>query len=84
MQHTGNGVYTVQDTSAPAGLILKQLAPRLGLKLWVDPRAAARVQKRIRVDVQNVSRDELLRAVVEPTGLTYAIKGDTLEVRPGP
>ena len=38
----GATVYTVKDTSAPAGLILKQLAPRLGLKLWVDPRAAAR------------------------------------------
>jgi hypothetical protein len=81
---SGTTVYTVKDTSAPAGLILKQLAPRLGLKLWVDPRAAARVQKRVRVDVQNVSRDELLQAVVGPTGLAYAVNGDTLEVRPGP
>jgi hypothetical protein len=77
-------VYTVNDTTAPAGAILKQLAPRLGLKLWVDPRAAARAQQRVRVDVQNVPRDELLQAVLGPIGLTFAINGDRLEVRPGP
>jgi hypothetical protein len=75
-------VYTLKDTEAPAGLILKQLAPRLGLKLWVDPRIAARVQKRVRVDVKDVTRDELLDAVVEPVGAGYTIRGDTLEIVP--
>jgi hypothetical protein len=73
--------YTVNDTTAPAGAILKQLAPRFGLKLWVEPRAAPKVQQRVRVDVKQVSRDELLRAVVEPAGLTFSIRGDTLEIR---
>ena len=79
----GATVYTVKDTEAPAGLILKQLAPRLGLKLWVDPRAARQVQQRVRVDVHNVSRDELLKAVVDPVGLTFSVNGDRLEILPG-
>jgi hypothetical protein len=78
----GSTVYTLKDTEAPAGLILKQLAPRLGLKLWVDPRIAARVQKRVRVDVKDVSRDELLNAVVEPAGVSYTIRGEMLEIVP--
>jgi hypothetical protein len=78
----GTTVYTLKDTTAPAGLILKQLAPRLGLKLWVDPRIAARVQQRVRVDVTGVSRDELLKAVVEPAGVGFTIRGNTLEIIP--
>ncbi len=79
----GETAYTIKDTEAPAGLILKQLAPRLGLKLRVDPRVARQVQQRVRVDVQNVSRDDLLKAVVQPLGLTFSVDGDTLEIRPG-
>jgi hypothetical protein len=78
----GTTVYTLKDTEAPAGLILKQLAPQFGLKLWVDPRIAARVQQRVRVDVAGVSRDELLNAVVEPAGVRFLIRGDTLEIVP--
>jgi hypothetical protein len=78
----GSTVYSLKDTEAPAGLILKQLAPRLGLKLWVDPRIAARVQRRVRVDVKDVSRDELLNAVVEPAGVRFLIRGETLEIVP--
>ena len=78
----GTTVYSLKDTEAPAGVILKQLAAQLGLKLWVDPRIATRVQKRVRVDVKNVTRDELLEAVVAPAGVSFTIRGDMLEIVP--
>jgi hypothetical protein len=76
--------YTVPDTTASASQILKQIAPKFGLKLWVDPRAVRQLEERVRVHVTDVTRDELLQAIVGPTGLEFSINGDTLEVRPPP
>jgi hypothetical protein len=71
--------------AAPLDALLATLATRLGLTLDVD---RASLQARgiaggeiIRLDVANVSRDELLDAVLDPLALDWQIEDQTLRVR---
>ena len=71
--------------AAPLDALLATLATRLGLTLDVD---RASLQARgiaggeiIRLDVANVSRDELLDAVLDPLALDWQIENQTLRVR---
>jgi hypothetical protein len=58
----------------------------MGVELRVDDAAISAaglsMSKTVKVDVKEVSGDELLRAVLEPAGLTFARQGDVLSVKP--
>jgi len=73
-------LHTLRVPNLPVGTVLNALAQRLDLELKVDPRWSQKLEQRIRVEVESVTRDELLRSVLEPAGLTFQIDGRTLEI----
>jgi hypothetical protein len=79
----GRDVFTLR-LEAPLDQALAAVAGRLGLTLDLDAdslRARGIAPGEIvRADVRNASRDELLRAIVEPLGLEWRIDGQTLRV----
>jgi len=79
----GRKNYTLKDTVAPVGTIIKKLAPQLGLNVEYDPGVDSKLLgQRVTVNVKEVSRDELLRAILEPAGLSFRLQGSTLHVVP--
>ncbi|NBW88088.1 MAG: hypothetical protein EBR23_14980, partial [Planctomycetia bacterium] len=80
----GRDVFSLR-LEAPLDQALAAVAGRLGLTLDLD---ADSLQARgiapgeiVRCDVKNVSRDELLRAILEPLQLDWRIEKQTLHVR---
>jgi hypothetical protein len=70
--------------AAPFDQALDAIASRLGLTLTIDTAALASrgiaMDEIVRVDVKNVSRDELLDAVVAPLGLAWSITDARLRI----
>ena len=62
--------------------LLEAVTPRLGLELKVDPRITKELQVRVRVEVNKVSAEELLHAILDPVNLRFQIQGRRLEVLP--
>jgi hypothetical protein len=60
--------------------VIKALAPQLKLEVEIDPAAEAKLSERISFNVADVSRDELLDAVLKPAGLSFRISGNTLNI----
>jgi hypothetical protein len=90
----GKKTVTVRDVyslrvEAPLDQALDAIAPRLGVaavELDRESLAARGVApgEIVRIDVHEVSRDELLDAIVKPLGLAWSITGDRLRVTAGP
>ena len=72
--------YSLKATNRPLRSFLTQLAAQLNLKCEFTAAAAERSETRISFAVQQVDRDELLQAILDPVGLTHTILDDTLRV----
>jgi hypothetical protein len=70
----------------PLRPVLKQLADRLGLELKIDEdaiRAAGiSLDQRVSIRVENTTVDELLRRLLQPTGLTFRRRDRLVEILP--
>jgi hypothetical protein len=77
---SGRTVYTLKVENEPVGGVIKALAPQLKLEVEIDPAAEAKLSERISFNVADVSRDELLDAVLKPAGLSFRISGNTLSI----
>lgn len=79
----GREVFTLR-LEAPLDQALAAIGSRLGLMVRLDERSltARGISSReiVRANVRDVTRDELLDAIVEPLGLAWRIDGDTLVV----
>ena len=88
-QHTvtteGRKVYSLQ-VELPVGQLLQSLGPRMGLEINIDKAAIAAAEKsldtKVKLDVKEAGEDELLRAVLEPAGLTFTRKDNVVDVKP--
>jgi hypothetical protein len=86
----GKKTVTVRDVyslrvEAPLDQALDAIAPRLGVTAVELDRESLATRgiapgEIVRIDVHEVSRDELLDAIVKPLGLAWSITGDRLRV----
>jgi hypothetical protein len=76
----GRTVYTLQVENEPVGGVIKALAEQLKLQVTIDSAAEAKLTQRISFNVAEVSRDELWKAVLDPAGLTFRIRGNELRI----
>jgi hypothetical protein len=78
--------YKLTVKNSPAGKVIKQLVPQLGLELKLDQQAidaaGISLDKLIGFEVNDVPLDELLDAMLKPAGLGYRRDGKVLEVFP--
>ncbi len=81
----GKKVYSLSLVK-PVGDFIKALGDKLGLEVKFDTAAieaaGISLKQEVRVDVKEVSEDELLQAVLTPAGLTLDRQGKTIAVRP--
>lgn len=81
----GKTVYQL-NIVMPVGRLIRELAPKLALDIEIDEqaleRAGVNLDQDVNVSVQDASEEELLKAVLEPAGLTFQRAGKTLVVRP--
>jgi hypothetical protein len=82
----GQKVYQL-NISTSVGRLIRQLGPKLELTVEIDEAAiqaaGLSLDKEVNVTVKDVSEDDLLRAVLDPAGLTYERAGKKLIVKPG-
>ncbi len=83
----GRKVYTLRiPVEKPVGKILDELGPALKMEFHVDAQAikaaGLSLDKLVQLDVKDVPADELLRAVLEPAGLTFRRHGDVIDILP--
>lgn len=82
----GRKVYSMPRVDAPVSKLLETIGRQLNLEIQIDRPAIAAagisLEKSVQVDVKDVSADQLLKAVLEPAGLTYERRGDLVEVKP--
>lgn len=67
---------------APLGAIAATIAKNVGVELRFDPRIQDLRDKLASVDVKDATLDQLLQALLQPSGLTYQLDPQTLEIRP--
>ena len=81
----GKKVYSLSLVK-PVGDFIKALGEKLGLEVKFDAAAieaaGISLKKEVRVNVKEVSEEELLQAVLTPAGLTFDRQGKTITVRP--
>lgn len=69
----------------PVGAVLESVCRRLGLRLAIDEKslaaAGASLDRRVSVQVEKATVDELLEAIVRDTPLTVRRRGNVVEVR---
>jgi len=79
----GPATYTL-TVAAPLDELLSTLARRFGLELALDrpglARAGVAPAEIVRLELKDVSREQLLDAICAPRQLTWHIEGDTLSV----
>jgi len=82
----GRKVYSLPGVDAPVSKLLETIGRQLNLEIQIDRPAVAAagisLEKSVQVDVKDVSADQLLKAVLEPAGLTYERRGDRVNVKP--
>jgi hypothetical protein len=76
----GRTVYTLKVENEPVGGVIKALAGQLKLEVTIDPAAESRLTERVSFNVADVSRDELLRAVLKPAGLSFRVTANELRI----
>ena len=78
-------VFTAEVPGRPLGAVLKHFATQLGLELKVDAGslqdAGVSLEQPISFQVENVTFDELFRAVLDPVGCTYERQGNVMKIR---
>ena len=78
--------FTVREARGQLGKMLANLAGWLKLELRIDHRALEQagisLQQPVSFSVKDATMDELLRAALEPAGLTFHLQGNVLEVVP--
>ena len=81
----GQKAYSLR-VELPLDQLLPSLARKMGLELRIDDAAISAaglsMSKTVKVDVKEASADALLRAVLDPAGLTFARQGDVLTIKP--
>ncbi|MEX2138490.1 MAG: STN domain-containing protein [Pirellulales bacterium] len=81
----GKTVYQL-NIVMPVGRLLRELGPKLNLDIEIDEpaiqRAGLSLDKDVNVSVKDASEEQLLKAVLEPAGLTFQRAGRKLVVRP--
>jgi hypothetical protein len=74
--------YTISAMNQSVGALVRKLAERMEVEVKFDRRASAALRVIVSVDLKDASFDELMRAVLDPAGLTYRLEGRTLEILP--
>jgi hypothetical protein len=75
--------YTLTVEDQPLGGIVKALAERLELEAKFDPRVSnEKLNQLVSFRVKDATMDELLKAVLDPAGLSFKLNGKSLEVVP--
>jgi hypothetical protein len=81
----GKKIYQL-NIAMPVGRLIKELGAKLELEVAVDEDAIAaaglNLDKEVKVSVKEATEEELLRAVLEPAGLTFERVEKKLLVRP--
>jgi len=81
----GKKVYTLHVELA-IDKLLAALGPQMGIEFEIDKPAIAAagisLETKVRVDVKDASADELLRAVLDPAGLTFMRRENIVAVKP--
>ena len=81
----GRKVYTLR-VDEPVDKLLSVVARQMGLELQLDQSAinaaGISLSKKVSLDVNQVSADELLHAILDPAGLTFERRGNTIDVKP--
>jgi len=78
----GQTVYTLK-IEGPVGKIASGLAKQLGLQIEFDQGATDKFNELVSLDVNEVSLEELLDALLSPAGLSYELTGERLRVHRG-
>lgn len=73
----GEKRFTLTVENKPVGPVMKALSARLGLLPKFDSSAENKLGELVSLDVKDVTRDELLRAVLKPAGLDFRLEGET-------
>ncbi|HEV3417055.1 MAG TPA: STN domain-containing protein [Pirellulales bacterium] len=70
----------------PVGALIKAIGEKMDLDVRIDEEAikaaGLSLTAEVKVNVNNATADELLKAVLAPVGLTYERHGNTIDVRP--
>ncbi len=78
--------FTQKRTRGPVGVLLGQLAEKLGLELRIDrdaiEAAGISLDQTVSFGVANATADELLEALLTPAGLAFRRTGKVLQVFP--
>ena len=78
--------YTLPVVSMAVGDLIRTLGKRLKLDVQFDnaaiEAAGLSLKTEVKVNVKNATEDELLHDVLDPAGLTFNRKGNTITVRP--
>lgn len=72
--------YTLTVENQPVGSLMQALVARLDLKLTIDPAAQQSISKLVSFQVKEATRDQLLRAALQPAGLDFRLEGTTVVV----
>ena len=82
----GRKVYSMPRVDAPVSKLLATIGRQLNLEIQIDRPALAAagisLEKSVQVDVKDVTADQLLKAVLDPAGLTYERHREVVEVKP--
>jgi hypothetical protein len=82
----GEKRYRLPAVSMAVGELIKKLGGLLNLDVQIDDAAiqaaGLSLKTEVKVNVKDVSEDDLLQAVLNPAGLTFDRKGRSITVRP--
>ncbi len=82
----GMQVYTLRVLNKPVREVVELLAQRLGLQLQWSPEelspAGVDLQQLISFYVEDATREELFRTLLEPLGMRFQLQGQTLRIAP--
>jgi hypothetical protein len=76
----GDKRFTLNVENQPVGPLMKALAAKLDLELQVDKSAENSLGKLVSLNVKEATRDELLRAALNPAGLDFRLEGKSVIV----
>jgi len=86
-QAPGKKVHTLRAQDVTLESLMKQLEERLEIEFVYDAAAmadaGAPVSRRVSIDVKQATLEELLKALLDPLGLRFTIKGATITITPG-
>jgi hypothetical protein len=81
-------LYTLRVEEQPVGVVLRELVRRLNWPIDIDEdaiRAAGRsLDTRVSFAVDKAEQDELLRALLQPAGLSFRRDGERIKIVPRP